>query len=116
MEDIEKRGRDPSRLFGNRGCALLQEEKERKKIMKVELLTILSFPFANRPWGIVQQELPRVEEQLSVLLANYERSHGQVLLINGMDYRDLVKEQWAGYEESKENEKLQRVSHISLVN
>ena len=35
MEDIEARGRDPSRLFGNRGCALLQEEKERKKIMKV---------------------------------------------------------------------------------
>lgn len=35
MEDIEARGRDPSRLFGNRGCALLQEEKERTKIMKV---------------------------------------------------------------------------------
>lgn len=35
MEDIEARGRDPSRLFGNRGCALLLEEKERKKIMKV---------------------------------------------------------------------------------
>ena len=37
MEDIEARGRDPSRLFGNRGCALLLEEKERKKIMKVDL-------------------------------------------------------------------------------
>lgn len=36
MEDIEARGRDPSRLFGNRGCALLQEEKERTKIMKVD--------------------------------------------------------------------------------
>ena len=35
MEDIEARGRDPTRLFGNRGCALLLEEKERKKIMKV---------------------------------------------------------------------------------
>lgn len=37
MEDIERRGRDPSRLFGNRGCALLQEEKERKKIIKVRI-------------------------------------------------------------------------------
>lgn len=35
MEDIEAKSRDPSRLFGNRGCSLLQEEKERKKIMKV---------------------------------------------------------------------------------
>ena len=33
MEDIEARGRDASRLFGSRGCALLQEEKERKKMM-----------------------------------------------------------------------------------
>lgn len=40
MEDIEARGRDPSRLFGNRGCALLQEEKERKKIMKVFVVQI----------------------------------------------------------------------------
>ena len=38
MEDIEARGKDPSRLFGNRGCALLQEEKERKKIIKVRLM------------------------------------------------------------------------------
>ena len=39
MLDIEARGRDPSRLFGNRGCALLQEEKERKKIVNVTFQT-----------------------------------------------------------------------------
>ncbi|XP_032795248.2 protein regulator of cytokinesis 1 isoform X1 [Daphnia magna] len=87
MEDIEARGRDPSRLFGNRGCALLQEEKERTKIMK---------------------ELPRVEAQLTELLNNYERTHGHVLQINGQDYRQVVVNQWVLYEEQKENEKLQR--------
>ncbi|KAI9562019.1 hypothetical protein GHT06_012984 [Daphnia sinensis] len=87
MEDIEARGRDPSRLFGNRGCALLQEEKERTKIMK---------------------ELPRVEAQLTELLNNYERTHGHVLQINGQDYRQVVVNQWILYEEQKENEKLQR--------
>ncbi|XP_046648070.1 protein regulator of cytokinesis 1-like isoform X1 [Daphnia pulicaria] len=87
MEDIEARGRDPSRLFGNRGCALLQEEKERTKIMK---------------------ELPRVEAQLTELINNYERTNGQVLLIDGQDYRQVVVDQWVNYEEQKEHEKLQR--------
>jgi len=87
MEDIEARGRDPSRLFGNRGCALLLEEKERKKIMK---------------------ELPRVEEQLIQLLDEYEKNNGQILPINGRDYRCSITEQWTYYEEQKENEKLQR--------
>jgi len=87
MEDIEARGRDPTRLFGNRGCALLLEEKERKKIMK---------------------ELPRVEEQLIQLLDEYEKNNGSILLINGRDYRCSVTEQWTFYEEQKENEKLQR--------
>ena len=46
MEDIEARGRDPSRLFGNRGCALLQEEKERKRIMKVtNYILIITYQF-----------------------------------------------------------------------
>lgn len=44
MEDIEARGRDPSRLFGNRGCALLQEEKERTKIMKVMAIILICIP------------------------------------------------------------------------
>lgn len=35
MEDIERKSKNPVRLFGNRGCALLQEEKERTKIVKV---------------------------------------------------------------------------------
>jgi len=87
MEDIEVRGRDPSRLFGNRGCALLLEEKERKKIMK---------------------ELPRVEEQLKQLLDEYEKNNGLTLLINGRDYRCTVEEQWKYYEDQKENEKIQR--------
>ena len=43
MEDIEARGRDPSRLFGNRGCALLQEEKERTRIIKVEKTFCVKF-------------------------------------------------------------------------
>ena len=88
MEDIEARGRDPSRLFGNRGCALLQEEKERKQIMK---------------------ELPRVESQLVALFNHYESSHGRALLINGNDYRLTIEKQWKLRDNQKENEKLQRV-------
>lgn len=55
------------------------------------------------------KELPRVEEQLTELLNNYERTYGHVLYINGKDYRKFVNEQWTIYEEAKENEKLQRV-------
>ena len=29
-------GRDPDRLFNNRGCVLLKEEKKRTKVVKVE--------------------------------------------------------------------------------
>lgn len=50
-----------------------------------------------------------MEEQLFELFNSYEQTHGQPLYINGMDYRQWVKEQWVEYEESKENEKLQRV-------
>lgn len=56
------------------------------------------------------KELPRVEDQLTELMNDYERTHGHVLFINGKDYRQLISEQWISYEESKENEKLQRVT------
>ena len=55
------------------------------------------------------QELPRVEQKLGELFNDYERTHGKTLYINGRDYRQHVAEQWAIYENSKENEKLQRV-------
>ena len=111
MEDIEARGRDPSRLFGNRGCALLQEEKERKKIVKVGFKhKNKNCPGYSKIVSFISQELPRVEAQLSDLFSDYERKHGKTLYINGRDYRQHVAEQWAMYENSKENEKLQRVS------
>ena len=55
-----------------------------------------------------------MEEQLAALFKSYERTHGQVLLINGMDYRETVREQWAIHEASKENEKLQRVCLLMI--
>jgi len=54
--------------------------------------------------------LPRVEEQLFLMLTNYERERGQILLIDGADYRLSVQKQWADHEKSKENEKLQKVN------
>ncbi len=51
-----------------------------------------------------------MEEQLFGMLTNYERERGQILLINGADYRITVRDQWANHEESKENEKRQKVN------
>lgn len=44
------------------------------------------------------------------LMNNYEQSHEYVLLINGKDYRQLIADQWANREMSKEKEKLQKVT------
>ncbi len=44
------------------------------------------------------------------MLTNYERERGQILLIDGADYRLSVQKQWADHEKSKENEKLQKVN------
>ncbi|XP_071518354.1 protein regulator of cytokinesis 1-like [Panulirus ornatus] len=35
LMELEERANDPNRLFGNRGCSLLQEEKERKRVKNV---------------------------------------------------------------------------------
>jgi hypothetical protein len=46
------------------------------------------------------------------LLNAFELTHGQVLPINGRDYRQVIVERWTVYEEEKENEKAQRVNYI----
>jgi protein regulator of cytokinesis 1 len=51
MLEHEKKANDPNR-FNNRGGRLLQEEKERKKVLK---------------------ELPKVEEEVKNLIAEWER-------------------------------------------
>ena len=51
-----------------------------------------------------------MEEQLLGMLDNYERERGQILLIDGTDYRITVRDQWSNHEASKENEKIQLVN------
>ena len=42
VTELEEKGRDAKRLFGNRGCSLLQEERERKRVNTVSLFVIFS--------------------------------------------------------------------------
>ena len=93
MQEIEARSRDPSRLFGNRGCSLLQDEKELK---------------------LATKELPRIESDLVFLLDEYEAEHGTVLLIDGHDYRRMMANQWKMLKEEKENERYGRVGALQL--
>lgn len=45
MAELGEKASDPTRLFGNRGCALLQEEKERKKLNKVGFVLFITKDF-----------------------------------------------------------------------
>ena len=59
MQDIEARSKNSSRLFDNRGCVLLQEEKERKRIVKVNANKVFN-SISYYDFLLYLKELPRV--------------------------------------------------------
>ncbi|KAI8513726.1 PREDICTED: protein regulator of cytokinesis 1-like isoform X1 [Branchiostoma belcheri] len=86
MLEFERRANDPSR-YNNRGGGLLQEEKERKKVHKL---------------------LPKVEEEVSRAIKEYEQKTGQPFLVDGCPFLDYVRAQWNKHNEEKEQEKHRR--------
>ncbi|KAK2148040.1 hypothetical protein LSH36_519g02045 [Paralvinella palmiformis] len=86
LED-EKRASDPNRYF-NRGCNLLKEEKARKKI---------------------QKELPRVQEEVTAKIKDWEKSVGRRFLVNGKPFTEYIEESWENFRDEKERKKAERL-------
>ena len=93
QSSFQKRASDPNRFF-NRGCSLLKEEKQRKKLLK---------------------DLPRTEEVLKEEITKWEEQNGKEFLIGGVRFIDYVKNQWEEYTLEKEREKTTRVSCVYLI-
>lgn len=87
MTVLEDKANDTNRLFGNRGCSLLQEEKERKK---------------------VRNELPRIEKILKETILGWELLNEKPFLVHGQIFEDFITTTWENYNQLKEQEKLQR--------
>lgn len=87
--DLEERSNNPNRLFGNRGCALLQEEKERRR---------------------VKAELPRVEKEVEDLAKEYEDANSQPFLVKGQEVASYILDHWHRYHDQREQEKKERQS------
>lgn len=84
---LEERSNNPDRLFGNRGCALLQEEKERRR---------------------VGGELPRIEKELEDLAEVYKEKSGQPFLVKGQTVSDYILDHWHHYYDQRKQEKKER--------
>ncbi|KAF2362578.1 hypothetical protein FHG87_006665 [Trinorchestia longiramus] len=84
--ELELRHNDPSRLFKNRGCALLQEERERNR---------------------VKGELPRVEAQLQECVNAWESEQEERLgravqfTVRGVPLHEFIHQQWGNYTDNK---------------
>ncbi|XP_068249328.1 protein regulator of cytokinesis 1-like isoform X2 [Palaemon carinicauda] len=84
--DLEERANDPNR-YGNRGGALLKEEKERKAVKKA---------------------LPLIEKELFTLISQWETVHGKTFQIMGMSVADFIDNEWLQHHEKKENERKKK--------
>ncbi|XP_047485249.1 protein regulator of cytokinesis 1-like isoform X2 [Penaeus chinensis] len=89
LMELEEKANDPNRLFGNRGCSLLQEEKERKR---------------------VRNELPRIETELEDLVLQWEVEKGKPFLLGDQSVSEYIQTQWENYKNQKEQEKKDRQS------
>ncbi|XP_027211206.1 protein regulator of cytokinesis 1 [Penaeus vannamei] len=87
LMELEEKANDPNRLFGNRGCSLLQEEKERKR---------------------VRNELPRIEKELEDLVLQWEVEKGKPFLLGEQSVSEYIQNQWEKYKNQKEKEKKDR--------
>ncbi|XP_076069388.1 protein regulator of cytokinesis 1-like isoform X2 [Oratosquilla oratoria] len=87
LEELEGNANNPNRLFGNRGCRLLQEEKERN-------------------W--VKKTLPQIEKTLDEMVLKWELDHGKVFQIRGTSLTDFIRLQWEEYNHQKLQERQER--------
>ncbi|XP_043273448.1 protein regulator of cytokinesis 1-like [Venturia canescens] len=85
-KELDQRANDPERLH-NRGGQLLIEEKERK---------------------LIQKKLPKLEEQINILIEHYEAENGEPFTINGMSCDQFFRQSIQDYAEMKETLKKQR--------
>jgi len=85
--DLESRAKDPTRLMNSRGNSLLEEERERKS---------------------VNRALPRVEEELQVLIDEWERRHDCPFLIEGVSFIAFIAQQKEDHANQLLEEKLAR--------
>lgn len=84
-KDLERRAKDPSRLINARGNALLLEEKERK---------------------FVNKQLPKVEEELHILIRDWEAETGTAFLVGGRDFVGYIESEREKYAQQLEFEKM----------
>jgi len=85
--ELERKAKDPSRLLNARGTSLLVEEKERNKVNKA---------------------LPRVEQELENLIADWERLHQTQFLVGGVCLKDFIEAQKLEHVHQLEAEKHAR--------
>jgi len=85
--ELERKAKDPSRLLNARGTSLLVEEKERNKVNKA---------------------LPRVEQELENLIADWERLHQTQFLVGGVCLKDFIEAQKLDHVQQLEAEKHAR--------
>jgi len=85
--DLERRAKDPARLINARGNSLLMEEKERNKVNKA---------------------LPRLEQELHDLIANWEAEQGREFLVGGTNFAAFIANQREEHHQGLESEKLAR--------
>jgi len=85
--ELERRAKDPSRLMNARGNSLLMEEKERNKVNKT---------------------LPRLEQELEELIADWEKQHGRTFLVGGVSFTLFLQQQREEHASQLEAEKQAR--------
>ena len=85
--ELERRAKDPSRLLNARGTRLLVEEKER---------------------NIVSKALPKVDQELDLILRNWESLHGTNFVVGEISLKDLIEEHKKDHLRKLEAEKQER--------
>ncbi|XP_022251972.1 protein regulator of cytokinesis 1-like isoform X2 [Limulus polyphemus] len=86
MIEFEKKASDPHR-FTNRGGSLLQEEKERKRLLK---------------------ELPKLDKELVEKISMLEKNQDREFRVRGTKIQEYIEGLWESHREEKEMAKQQR--------
>ena len=84
---FEQATKDPARLLSNRGCRVMNQEREKV---------------------LIKKKLPKIEEQLKSDIASFEQRTGRMIMIDGKPYNVYVRQQWDQFFTSKVMEQQQR--------
>ncbi|XP_056433882.1 protein regulator of cytokinesis 1-like isoform X1 [Gadus chalcogrammus] len=85
--ELDRKANDPARL-NNRGGNLLKEQKQRADL---------------------QKSLPKLEKSLKAQIDLWEQECGGRFLVDGGQFVDYIKQQWAAFHDEKEKEKTERL-------